>query len=75
MLNKLKGDAFAPRNLYALNIDFEEQPPMFKVSDTHYAATWLLHENAPKVTPPAESFTSMKKGGMMQWLIKNVRFY
>ena len=36
------------RSEYALNIDFEEQPPMFKVSDTHYAATWLLHEQAPK---------------------------
>jgi oligopeptide transport system ATP-binding protein len=47
-----KGDAFAQRNRYALDIDFEEQPPMFKVSDTHYAATWLLHENAPKVDMP-----------------------
>ncbi|MEC0303475.1 ABC transporter ATP-binding protein [Terribacillus saccharophilus] len=48
-----KGDAFAARNKFALEIDFVEQPPMFKVSDTHYAATWLLHENAPKVEPPA----------------------
>lgn len=47
------GDAFALRSEYAMQIDFEEQPPLFKVSDTHYAATWLLHENAPKVTPPA----------------------
>jgi oligopeptide transport system ATP-binding protein len=47
-----KGDAFAPRNAYALDIDYEEQPPFFKVSDTHYAATWLLDERAPKVTPP-----------------------
>ncbi len=47
-----KGDAFAPRNEYALEIDFEKQPPMFKVSDTHYAATWLLHPDAPKVEPP-----------------------
>lgn len=47
-----KGDAFAPRNEYALQIDFEKQPPMFKVSDTHYAATWLLHPDAPKVEPP-----------------------
>lgn len=46
------GDAFAARNKYALEIDFEEQPPMFKVSDTHYAATWLLHPKAPKVDPP-----------------------
>ena len=47
-----KGDAFAARNKFALEIDFEEQPPMFQVSDTHYAATWLLHPSAPKVAPP-----------------------
>ena len=46
------GDAFAARNKYALEIDFEMQPPMFQVSDTHYAATWLLHPNAPKVEVP-----------------------
>ena len=46
------GDAFAARNKYAMQIDFEQQPPMFKVSDTHYAATWLLHPDAPKVDPP-----------------------
>lgn len=52
MLNPPKGDAFAARNEYAMEIDFVEQPPMFKVTDTHYAATWLLHEHAPKVEPP-----------------------
>jgi oligopeptide transport system ATP-binding protein len=52
MLFPPKGDAFADRNEFALAIDFEEQPPYFKVSDTHYAATWLLHESAPKVDPP-----------------------
>lgn len=46
------GDAFADRNKYAMKIDFEKQPPMFKVSDTHMAATWLLHPNAPKVEIP-----------------------
>ncbi|MBQ0125128.1 MAG: ABC transporter ATP-binding protein, partial [Clostridiales bacterium] len=46
------GDAFAARNKYAMKIDFEAQPPMFKISDTHYAATWLLHPDAPKVDPP-----------------------
>jgi oligopeptide/dipeptide ABC transporter ATP-binding protein len=46
------GDAFASRNKYALEIDFEQQPPMFKVSEDHYAATWLLHEYAPKVEMP-----------------------
>lgn len=54
MLHMPKGDAFAPRNAYALAIDFEKEPPFFKVSDTHYAATWLLHPQAPAVTPPAE---------------------
>ena len=48
-----KGDAFAPRNHYAMDIDFEEQPPLFQISPTHSAATWLLHPNAPKVEPPA----------------------
>lgn len=46
------GDAFAPRNKYAMKIDFERQPPMFQISDTHYAATWLLHPDAPKVETP-----------------------
>ncbi|MBS9336681.1 ABC transporter ATP-binding protein [Fructobacillus papyrifericola] len=49
-----KGDAFANRNAYALDIDHEKQPPFFKVSDTHEAATWLLDERAPKVEPPVE---------------------
>ena len=46
------GDAFAERNKYALQIDFEMQPPMIQVSETHYAATWLLHPDAPKVEMP-----------------------
>ena len=46
------GDAFADRNKYALEIDFEQQPPEFAVSDTHWAATWLLHPDAPKVEIP-----------------------
>ena len=53
LLKPPKGDAFAPRNPQALKIDFEMEPPLFKVSDTHYAATWLLHEQAPEVKPPA----------------------
>ena len=46
------GDAFAERNKYALEIDFEMQPPMYEVTPTHYAATWLLHPDAPKVEIP-----------------------
>lgn len=53
MIYPPKGDAFAARNQYAMKIDFEKEPPLFKVSETHYAATWLLHPNAPKTTPPA----------------------
>ncbi len=48
------GDAFAPRNQYALNIDSRLEPPMFQITDTHYAATWLLHPRAPKVEKPPE---------------------
>jgi oligopeptide transport system ATP-binding protein len=46
------GDAFAERNKYAMQIDYEMQPPMFEVSPTHFAATWLLHPNAPKIDIP-----------------------
>ena len=46
------GDAFAPRNPWALEIDYEQAPPMFRVTDTHSAATWLLDPRAPKITPP-----------------------
>lgn len=52
MLYPPKGDAFADRNAFAMQIDFEEEPPFFKVSDTHYAATWLLHPDAPEVELP-----------------------
>ncbi|MCR4621301.1 MAG: ATP-binding cassette domain-containing protein [Clostridiales bacterium] len=52
MIYPPKGDAFAVRSKYAMNIDFEEEPPYFKLSDTHYAATWLLDERAPKVEMP-----------------------
>lgn len=64
MIYPPKGDAFAERNKYAMEIDFERQPPMFKVSDTHYAATWLLHPNAPKVETPkiiTDRIARMKK--------------
>ncbi|KMY49094.1 ABC transporter ATP-binding protein [Peribacillus loiseleuriae] len=61
LLHPPVGDAFAPRNEYAMQIDLEEQPPMFKVSDTHYAATWLLHPDAPKVEPPAAVAKRMKQ--------------
>ena len=53
MIYPPKGDAFAARNKYALEIDFELEPPLFEITPTHYAATWLLHPNAPKVEMPA----------------------
>ncbi len=46
------GDAFAPRSDYAMKIDFELEPPMFKISNTHYAATWLLHKDSQTVMKP-----------------------
>lgn len=54
LLYPIKGDAFAPRNRYAFHIDFEQEPPMFKINDHHYAATWLLHPDAPKTNLPEE---------------------
>ena len=50
--NEITGDPFAPRNEYALGIDYIENPPMFKISDTHYAKTWLLDPRSPKVEKP-----------------------
>ncbi|MGB4984779.1 MAG: ABC transporter ATP-binding protein [Erysipelotrichaceae bacterium] len=54
LFEEVVGDAFALRNKYAMKIDFEEEPPMFKVSDTHYAKTWLLDPRAPKLDKPKE---------------------
>ena len=69
MIYPPKGDAFALRSKYAMKIDFEKEPPFFKVSDTHYAATWLLDPRAPKVEMPSIVKTRIanslkaKKGG------------
>ena len=54
LLREKTGDAFAPRNQYALEIDDKLEPPMFRITDTHYAATWLLDPRAPKVEMPEE---------------------
>lgn len=67
MIYPPKGDAFAIRSKYAMNIDFREEPPFFKVSDTHYAATWLLDERAPKVEMPrivSERIRNSLEGGV-----------
>lgn len=52
LYSTIKGDAFALRSDYAMEIDFEEQAPIFNVTDTHWAKTWLLHKDAPKVKKP-----------------------
>jgi oligopeptide transport system ATP-binding protein len=52
LFNEIVGDAFAPRNKQALEIDFVEEPPFFKVTDTHYAKTWYLDPRAPKIEQP-----------------------
>lgn len=52
MIYPPEGDAFAARNKYAMQIDYEQEPPQFRISDTHWAATWLLHPDAPKVDIP-----------------------
>lgn len=65
LLGDIQGDPFAERNPYALNIDRRQEPPMFSITKTHYAATWLLHENAPKVEMPEElrqRLQRMRKG-------------
>ena len=67
MIYPPKGDAFAIRSKYAMSIDFREEPPFFKVSDTHYAATWLLDERAPKVEMPrivSERIRNSLEGGV-----------
>ena len=66
MIHPPKGDAFAERNRYAMRIDFEQDLPEFRVSDTHWAATWLLHPDAPKAEMPriiAQRIERMKNTG------------
>ena len=63
LFTEVKGDAFAPRNPQALQIDFVECPPYFDVSPTHRAKTWLLDPRAPKLKPPAV-VEKLRKGGL-----------
>lgn len=66
LLNKVTGDAFAPRNAYALNIDFREEPPMFNVGGKHRVSSWLADPRAPKVEMPKilrDRINKMKKVG------------
>lgn len=61
LLHEKVGDAFAPRNRYALEVDDKAEPPMFRITDTHYAATWLLDSKAPKVEMP--------EGSRQDWIV------
>jgi len=64
LYNRINGDAFAPRNPYCLKVDTLKAPPMFKISETHYAKTWLLDPRAPKIEKPAaicDISTTLKK--------------
>ncbi len=60
-IEEVEGDSFAPRNDYALGIDFKERPPRFDITDTHYVCSWLYDKNAPKVTPPKVIRETSKK--------------
>ncbi len=67
LIEEIKGDAFARRNQYALNIDYRLEPPMFEVegSKSHKVASWLMHEKAPKVEMPEalkQRIEAMKRG-------------
>ena len=64
LFQEVQGDAFAPRNPQALNIDFVERPPYFEVSPTHKARTWLLDPRAPKVEPPEHIRLLNERGGL-----------
>ncbi|WP_338971838.1 oligopeptide ABC transporter ATP-binding protein OppD [Spiroplasma endosymbiont of Panorpa germanica] len=54
LFSNIKGDAFAPRNKYAMKVDYVHEPPMFKVNENHYAKTWLLDPRSPKVQRPKQ---------------------
>ncbi|MBQ3418946.1 MAG: ABC transporter ATP-binding protein [Erysipelotrichaceae bacterium] len=61
LMERVNGDAFAPRNPYALNIDFKEEPPMYDVGGQHRVASWLADQRAPKVSLPVELQEKLEK--------------
>ena len=65
LFRPIKGDAFAPRNPYALKVDFQYRPPYFDVSPTHKARTWLLDPRAPKVERPKNLDRIREMGGFI----------
>jgi oligopeptide transport system ATP-binding protein len=62
LFEEIRGDAFAPRNPQALKIDFERRPPVFEVSPTHSARTWLLDPRAPETLPPPHILSLRERG-------------
>lgn len=66
LFHEIKGDAFAPRNPMALEIDFVHRPPYFELSPTHKAKTWLLDPRAPKVDPPESIMALREKWGVVE---------
>lgn len=68
LLQEIQGDAFAPRNPYALKIDFVSRPPVFQITDTHWARTWLLDSRAPVMEPP-EYISFLREKGRSLGLI------
>lgn len=71
LYKEIVGDAFAPRNVYAMQIDFEEEPPFFQINETHYAKTWLLDPRSPKVEMPK---AIQNLHGKMKKLVTNTGF-
>lgn len=65
LLHEPIGDAFAARNKFAMKIDEKVEPPMFKITETHFAATWLLHPDAPKVEMPVELRKRIERAGKL----------
>ncbi|WP_348664575.1 ABC transporter ATP-binding protein [Dubosiella newyorkensis] len=61
LLKEIKGDAFAPRNPFALKIDEKIAPPMFEITPTHHVASWLAAPNAPKVEMPQDLKARIEK--------------
>ena len=69
LFHEVRGDAFAPRNPRALKMDFVKRPPMFAVTATHAARTWLLDPRAPKIDPP-EHIRALREKGRQLGLTK-----
>ena len=72
-LNDLSHDSFAERSQFALGIDYEKEPPFFKVSETHFAKTWLLDKRAPKIQPPEVILSRWKQFSKMKIISKESR--